>query len=168
MGREAALTIIRHCAGREILVRAIPRPEDETSKLIGIEAAQAIADELLGDVDEGGRHFHVNQPISFARMPESDEVPENEVLGVALEDHALTGIPGQLERLCGRDMALKIVAHYGGSTLHVPVKPGTSSRLTRLVGQEVAQAIIDEFGGTRGFTFHLQSTAARSFAANSA
>lgn len=146
VGREAALTIIRQCAGREILVRAIPHPKDEISILIGLDAAQAIADELLGDEDEGGRYFFINQPISFVQHTQSEEAPECDEAGAVPADKALVGIPGQIEALCGRDIALKIVAQYGGGSLFLPKRITDRSAIVQLVGGEVTQALINEFG----------------------
>lgn len=74
-GRDAALAIINACSGREILVRAIPQLDDELSELVGLEAAQAIADELLGDEDGEGRKIFINHPVVLVRTPGETVTP---------------------------------------------------------------------------------------------
>lgn len=146
-GRDAALAIIAACAGREILVRPIPLPDDELVRLVGLEAAQAIADELLGDED-GATLFFIDQPGYVVHSPGEKIQPEHDA-SAPPRDQALRGVLGDIEEVCGREAALKIAAHYGGRRLYVPYpeRLNADSSVAKVIGLEAAEALAEAFRG---------------------
>lgn len=149
-GRDAALAIINACAGREILVRAIPLLDDELSELVGLEAAQAIADELLGDDEGEGRKIFINHPVVLVRTPGETVTPLFDAV-VSPREVALKGSLNAIEETCGHDAALKLVAHYGGRRLYVPNPENLTddSTLSRVLGLDAARVFCDAFQGAR-------------------
>ena len=148
VGRDAALAIINAFGGRDVLVRAIPFHDDDLSTVIGIDAAQAVADELLGDDDGEGRRFFINQPPMFTQVPGERTLPTLAPIA-APADAALRGTLSVIEEVCGRDAALKLVAHYGGGRLYVPHQKNLTedSALAKVIGLEAAQALAEAFQG---------------------
>lgn len=144
-GRSAALSIIAACAGRSILVRAEPSHEDELTRVVGPDAAQAIADELLGD-DEESRHFFINQPTYCVTAPGEKVAPVLDAIAPRSEE-VLSGTLGKIEKLCGRDAALKIAAHYGGRRVYLPFEVTAKSTIAKVIGFEAAQTLADEWDG---------------------
>ena len=144
-GRDAALAIIAACAGRDILVRAIPLPHDELSGIVGLDVAQAIADELLGD-DEEGRRFFIDQPTYLAKLPGEEVTPQNEPLPAPREG-VMQGILGKIEETCGRDVALKVAAHYCGRRLYIPYPDHITDERSaaQIIGVEALQALAEVF-----------------------
>lgn len=147
-GRDAALAIINACSGREILVRAIPQLDDELSELVGLEAAQAIADELLGDEDGEGRKIFINHPVVLVRTPGETVTPLFDAVASPREV-ALRGNLNEIEDACGHDVALKLVAHYGGRRLYVPNPDNLTddSTLSKVLGLDAARIFCKAFEG---------------------
>ncbi len=68
---------------------------------------------------------------------------------IDIED--LPGILRDLVNLIGLTGTLKLVEHYGGVRLYVPVKFDPEHRLVKLLGAEAALKLIEAYGGEEHF-----------------
>ncbi len=77
----------------------------------------------------------------------SDRINTAAFLTIHLDERLLPGIVREIAALIGLSATLKLVEHYPGIPMWVPVKYDPDHALVKIVGHEAASKLVDNYGG---------------------
>lgn len=77
----------------------------------------------------------------------SDRIKTFDSMEIAIDERLLPGIVREISELIGLNATLKLVEHYPGIPMWVPVKFDPEHVLVKIVGHEAASKLVDNYGG---------------------
>lgn len=77
----------------------------------------------------------------------SDLIKTASVLNIAIDERLLPGIVREFADLIGLAATLKLVEHYPGIPMWVPVKWDCAHVLVKIIGHDAAMKLIENYGG---------------------